>query len=208
MLKNTPRPIRGLSVLTTLTVLLALWIAIPRVACAELRDVALDLEDRAVEALDPVEGTARAIRRLEPRTRQSSVDLVAAELTSAAQELRFDPRLLVALTHYESRFRFRAVSRADAVGIMQVKRGGYALRWAPPGCRARQMDPACSIRTGSGYLAALRDRFCPGSTWRWVTAYSRRSCPSERSARSATYAREVRARYCLVRSDCRDRWPE
>ena len=116
----------------------------------------------------------------EPSATGSSADTVAARLVArgldaaeaaplartivAESRLRgLEPALVLAVIEVESSFRPRAVSSADAYGLMQLRlptaravaeRCGVAWRGA-----ATLLDPVDNVRLGIAYLAELRDRF-------------------------------------------------
>jgi hypothetical protein len=74
---------------------------------------------------------------------------------------------------------------------------GVALRFRPEGCTAELEGAECQIGTGTRFLAFCRDT-CPGSTWRWVAYYGRRSCPSEAEARLDRNANIAASLYARV----------
>jgi soluble lytic murein transglycosylase len=76
---------------------------------------------------------------------------------------RVDPMLLYALIRQESQFNPRAISSADALGLMQIipptaaQVAGW-LRLRPP-TRKSMLEPNLNIRLGSRYLAYLLKRY-------------------------------------------------
>jgi hypothetical protein len=214
MLTNKPRPIRGISILTALTILVALWIAIPRIACAELHATARGLRsDLTALSCRTDSETSQALRELQPSVSREGAAILGREIDLAARANKLDPLLLVAIGYRESSW-LRSVTLGHRrgslgeVGAFQVH--GYGLRFAPRvnGKRCSQGEPACSIRTGARFLAHIRDEICQGSQWRWVAGYGRRSCPSEAQARRDKATLRARRIYCRIRSDCQARWPQ
>jgi len=170
----------------------ALLVGTPLAAAAILLAVYLpECEAWGEEADAP---TAAVIQTLSPRVSDERADRLAVWFDESADRYLLDVRLLVALAYRESGFRAKAIGPTGAIGIMQTKPGGAALRWAPRGCRD-QYRPRCSIATGAGYLAALRDEICPGSWWRWIASYRYSRCLSEAEARRDRGARRARELY-------------
>jgi soluble lytic murein transglycosylase len=136
-------------------------------APAAVRDAAAELYARAGE-------TAKSISAIQPLVDEAlyggrELDgtlwrlayprafwpLVARE----ADRSGVDPLLVLAVIREESRFDPRAVSPAEAVGLMQLlpatAQGVLGRRTAP----AALTDPAVNIRAGTAYLAGLLRRF-------------------------------------------------
>ncbi len=101
---------------------------------------------------------------------------------AAAASHGLDPRLLLAVMRSESRFRPDVVSRAGAVGLMQVTpetAAWIAHRRGPVVAGAAPLtDPAYNIATGAWYLAYLRQRF-PGRMPAALAAYNAGLTPVE-----------------------------
>jgi soluble lytic murein transglycosylase len=77
-----------------------------------------------------------------------------------ARPLHLDPRLVLAVMKAESDFRPDVVSRAGAIGLMQVMPSTAAWLWRRSGERGpftpeRLLDPAVNARIGAFYLAYL-----------------------------------------------------
>lgn len=87
----------------------------------------------------------------------------AAAVVREARAVGLDPLLVAAVIEVESTFRAYAVSRAGAVGLMQVM--PRTARWigeriGDPIRRSEQLfDPERNIRIGVRYLAELQERF-------------------------------------------------
>jgi soluble lytic murein transglycosylase-like protein len=78
---------------------------------------------------------------------------MAAAVAAAAARYRLAPELVDAVARQESGYRRRAVSRAGAVGVMQIM---------PATARALGVDPwnpQQNLDGGAAYLRALLDRF-------------------------------------------------
>ena len=90
-------------------------------------------------------------------------DQLARTIVEAAQAHRFEPWLVLAVIHVESRFDPFAVSPAGAFGLMQILpptgeelAGRLGLQWQ--GTRTL-FDPVANVKLGVAYLEQLRDRF-------------------------------------------------
>jgi len=99
---------------------------------------------------------------------------VGTVLLEEAERFGLDPRLVLAVIHVESRGRTRSVSRAGALGLMQLRprtaeevarRSG--LPWRGP---EALFDPELNVRLGVRYLAALVERY--GSIPTALVAYN------------------------------------
>ncbi len=81
----------------------------------------------------------------------------------AAQQTGIDPRLVYAVIRSESRFRADAVSRAGAIGLMQITPGTGAWiaheRHEPSFTSAQLFDGSYNVAFGTWYLARLLVRF-------------------------------------------------
>jgi soluble lytic murein transglycosylase len=82
----------------------------------------------------------------------------ADQIRSAAASQGLDPMLVAGLIRQESAFQPRSVSRAKAIGLMQVLPGTgkrLARELRVPYSRAKLFDPDYNIRLGTKYLADL-----------------------------------------------------
>ena len=90
------------------------------------------------------------------------------QVKTAAGDAGLDPFLVLAVIRQESYFDHDAVSRAGAVGLMQImpKTGRTLARSAGVGRFEKRMlhDPAVSIRMGSQYLGEQMRTFASGRT--------------------------------------------
>lgn len=87
---------------------------------------------------------------------------------NAASQYYVDEKLILAIMEVESNFNPFAVSRSDALGLMQVQQhtAGRDLynRWGKSGEPGRSylLDPKNNINMGTAYLALLRDTYLAG----------------------------------------------
>jgi len=106
-----------------------------------------------------------------------------------AREYGLDPFLILAVSRQESTFRPSLISRAGAVGVMQVMPA--TARWMvskdaelPRDAASRLMEPEVSIRLGAAYLRQMLDRFNgnlvyavaaynggPGNCSKWIKSF-------------------------------------
>lgn len=109
-----------------------------------------------------------------------------AQITHWAQEYSLDPYLVAALIRSESHFRQSAVSRAGAIGLMQImpKTGAWIATkiGIDEFTTSALYDPETNIHFGTWYLRYLIDRFDdvetaltaynagPGNAERWRTS--------------------------------------
>jgi soluble lytic murein transglycosylase-like protein len=102
---------------------------------------------------------AQVAKRM-PRHDASVHQRVARAVLSESNRARVDPLLVLAVIHVESSFDPKAVSRAGAVGLMQVR--GPTLREEMKRSRLRftdAFDPLTNVQAGVRYLRRLLDRF-------------------------------------------------
>jgi soluble lytic murein transglycosylase-like protein len=113
---------------------------------------------------------------------QASTGLTDTEVARLAQTIvgearrhHFDPSLVLAVIHVESRFDTYAVSPKDALGLMQLLPStGEALapivgvEWHGP---QTLFDPVANVRLGVAYLRQLTDRY-NGSVRMALVAYN------------------------------------
>ena len=108
-------------------------------------------------------------------------------VVNAADDLNFEPEILVAMIHYESRWNPAAVSGSGACGLTQV-----VPRWTNPRKTCQQLLFApTSIYEGTKMLRRWMDRFGRGSLSRALCGYNAGySCRSQGS-RGWRYARKI-----------------
>ena len=124
-------------------------------------------DDGSVARIDqfqpaPAKSARVAMSRTDVGRRAQSYQPLVAR---AARQYEVSPALVDAIAHTESRYNQRAVSPANAVGIMQLMPG-----------TARQMgvdrnDPEANIRGGTAYLRFLLNRF-DGNVLCTIAAYN------------------------------------
>jgi soluble lytic murein transglycosylase-like protein len=89
-----------------------------------------------------------------PAAAPAAAEKFAGPIASAAKRHELDPALLAAVVRQESGFRSRAVSRAGAMGLMQLMpETARALGVRDP------FDPSQNIDGGAKYLRGLIDRY-------------------------------------------------
>jgi soluble lytic murein transglycosylase len=117
-------------------------------------------EHAAAEAL----GIAARIAAAPTGLSRAAERALAAAIVREARAARLDPLLVAAVIEVESSFRPRAVSRAGALGLMQVMpatgawlaaEAGEPDRGTPP----HLLDPEWNVALGVRYLAHLVERF-------------------------------------------------
>lgn len=89
----------------------------------------------------------------------SSVSDIERHIAEAAQRFGLPPHWIRAVIAVESAGDPRAVSRAGAMGLMQVMPGTWAELRATHGLGADPFDPRDNILAGTAYLRAMYDRF-------------------------------------------------
>jgi len=125
-------------------------------------------------------------------------------VVNAAEDLSFQPEILVALIHYESRWTPRAISRGGACGLTQV-----IPRWTNPRKTCRQLLFApTSIYEGTKMLRRWVDRFGRGRLSKGLCGYNAGYSCRSRTSRGWSYARRIqnmakriRAQMNLIRED-------
>jgi soluble lytic murein transglycosylase-like protein len=154
---------------STLAALLLVGLLTPAAGDAPQTEVASPEEVRALALVEHHLARERT-RRLEPELRDELARTLVREC--AAHDL--EPALVLAVIEVESRFDTRAVSKADAHGLMQIQpRTGlaWARRLGIPWRGVDTLyDPIDNVRIGIAYLARLRDRF--GSLPTALSAYN------------------------------------
>ena len=107
------------------------------------------------------------------RRRRSSE--LARTVVVEARRYRFDPALVLAVIHVESRYDTYAVSPKDALGLMQLlpSTGAWlapsvGVEWRGP---QTLFDPIANVRLGVAYLRQLTDRY-NGSVRTALVAYN------------------------------------
>ena len=129
------------------------------------------------KADDPaVAGVLAHLRRYQARTglTDKEIELLARTVVVEARRHRFDPALVLAVIHVESRYDTYAVSPKDALGLMQLlpSTGAWLAPSAGVEWRGPQtlFDPIANVRLGVAYLRQLTDRY--GSVRTALVAYN------------------------------------
>jgi len=143
---------------STLATLLLLGLLNPAAGKAPQNEVASPEEVRAL-ALVEYHLARERTRRLQPELRAELARTLVRECVAYGLE----PALVLAVIQVESRFDTRAVSNANAYGLMQIQpRTGlaWARRLGIPWRGVDTLyDPIDNVRIGIAYLARLRERF-------------------------------------------------
>ena len=126
---------------------------------------------------DPVRQAVRDhLMRYRSRSGLTDAELgkLARVIVDEARRHRFDPGLVLAVMHVESRYDTFAVSPKDAMGLMQIlpSTGAWMadkmrIPWDGP---QMLFDPFVNVRIGVAYLRELTDRY--GSIRTALTAYN------------------------------------
>ena len=129
------------------------------------------------KADDPaVAGVLAHLRRHQARTglTDAEIEQLASTVVTEARRYRFDPALVLAVIHVESRYDTYAVSPKDALGLMQLlpSTGAWLAPTAGVEWRGPQtlFDPIANVRLGVAYLRQLTDRY--GSVRTALVAYN------------------------------------
>jgi len=128
-------------------------------------------------APDPVvEAVHEHLLRYRHRTglTEREIEHLARCVVTEARRHDFDPGLVLAVMHVESRYDSFAVSNKDAMGLMQIlpstgewMAGKVGVRWDGP---QTLFDPIANTRLGVAYLRELADRY--GSLQTALSAYN------------------------------------
>jgi len=89
----------------------------------------------------------------------STVSDIDRHIAEAAQRFGLPPHWIRAVIAVESAGNPRAMSRAGAMGLMQVMPGTWAELRAAHGLGSDPFDPRDNILAGTAYLRAMYDRF-------------------------------------------------
>jgi soluble lytic murein transglycosylase len=105
---------------------------------------------------------------------EREIEHLARCVVAEARRHDFDPGLVLAVMHVESRYDAFAVSNKDAMGLMQIlpstgewMAGKLGVRWDGP---QTLFDPVANTRLGVAYLRELTDRY--GSLQTALSAYN------------------------------------
>lgn len=132
-----------------------------------------------------------AVKQLQPAHDDAVAASWASILYTAGLENELDPLLVTTIAFRESSLLATvADGRRGELGVMQVH--GVARRHRPHGCMVREIG--CNIRTGSAFLAWVRDH-CGGPWDVWVGGYGMSRCPTAEEARELRSVRRARRIY-------------
>jgi soluble lytic murein transglycosylase-like protein len=161
-----------LSVLLLLSLSCAVTPArVPVTALATPHAVAVVANDPAVDAV------FAHLQRYQLRSGLTENELaqLAQTVVTEARRYGFDPALVLAVIHVESRYDTYAVSPKDALGLMQLlpSTGAWLAPSAGVEWRGPQtlFDPIANVRLGVAYLRMLTDRY-DGSVRTALVAYN------------------------------------
>jgi len=135
------------------------------------------LADQTVPNDPAVEAVRAHLLQYQARTGLTDAEVarLAQTVVVEARRHHFDPGLVLAVIHVESRFDTYAVSPKDALGLMQLLPStGEALapivgvEWRGP---QTLFDPVANVRLGVAYLRQLTDRY-NGSVRTALVAYN------------------------------------
>jgi len=135
------------------------------------------LADQTVPNDPAVQSVRAQLVQYQARTGLTDAEVarLAQTVVVEARRYHFDPALVLAVIHVESRFDTYAVSPKDALGLMQLLPStGEALapivgvEWHGP---QTLFDPVANVRLGVAYLRQLTDRY-NGSVRTALVAYN------------------------------------
>lgn len=130
-----------------------------RLAAERAARQAAEARDREHRRKLPERIHAQIVRRM-PRQNAALHQRVSGTILHEARRASVDPLLVLAVIHVESAFDHRAVSRAGAMGLMQVR--GPTLREELKRARLpwnNPFDPTTNVRAGVRYLRRMLDAF-------------------------------------------------
>lgn len=135
------------------------------------------------------------------RVSEQTIEPALAAAETHAEELGFDPLLIVAIMAVESSFNPRAVSNMGAQGLMQVIPRYHQDKIGPHGGRNALFDPEVNVRVGTLVLHEGLQRY--GSMQRALQYYN--GALKDPNARYTRKVMAVKKRLMLVagRSDTR-----
>ncbi len=157
-------------------------------------------------AAAPAAGQTRQVATTLPPARIA----IDAHVREASQRFGMPAQWIYAVIRAESAGRVRAVSRAGAMGLMQLMPGTWARQRARHGLGVDPFDPRDNILAGTSYLREMYDRYgVPG----FLAAYNagpgryedwragRRSLPPETRQYVARLAPQLQAGRAFIASD-------
>ena len=135
------------------------------------------LADQTVPNDPAVEAVRSHLAQYQARTGLTDAEVaqLAETVVVEARRYHFDPSLVLAVIHVESRFDTYAVSPKDALGLMQLLPSTgeelapiVGVEWHGP---QTLFDPVANVRLGVAYLRMLTDRY-KGSVRTALVAYN------------------------------------
>jgi soluble lytic murein transglycosylase-like protein len=135
------------------------------------------LADQTVPNDPAVEAVRARLVQYQARTGLTDAEVarLAQTVVVEARRHHFDPELVLAVIHVESRFDTYAVSPKDALGLMQLLPSTgeelapiVGVEWHGP---QTLFDPVANVRLGVAYLRQLTDRY-NGSVRTALVAYN------------------------------------
>tara|TARA_R110002110_G_scaffold223232_1_gene437137 strand:+ start:383 stop:859 length:477 start_codon:yes stop_codon:yes gene_type:complete len=118
-------------------------------------------------------------------------------VVNAAEDLSFEPALLVSLIHYESRWNPDVVSSGGACGLTQV-----IPRWTTPRKTCRQLLFApTSIYEGAKMLRRWTDSFGRGSVNRGLCGYNAGYTCRRSTSRGWRYSRKIQRMFRRIQHE-------
>ncbi len=138
-----------------------------------LRDIAALVDNPFEDNEDALSDEMARVRDWIADTYQVSEDAIEPALAAAethAEELGFDPLLIVAIMAVESSFNHRAVSNMGALGLMQVIPRYHKDKIGPNRGRNVLFDPEVNVRVGTLVLQEGLQRY--GSMQRALQYYN------------------------------------
>jgi len=166
----------------------------------------------ALEKLGSIEGKNRVretIKQYRPHLNVARVSKLTDIICDAGDVYNYDPVFLLAVILTESSFRHRAVSKAGAVGLMQIRPfvgKGLAseanIKWKG---RKTLFDPQANVRLGACYLDKLFVRF-DGNLQLTLEAYNNGPSKVRRRVKaygyfSTPYSRKVISTYNKLKNN-------
>ena len=124
--------------------------------------------------LNLAEVTQRFVQRL-PQAHKSDAYMLARTVMRLSERHMVSPGLLLSVVETESSFRYDVVSKAGAVGLMQLRpstAAEIADRYHIRGYHSASdlTNPVVNLELGTAYLAYLRSRF--GESVHYLAAYN------------------------------------
>jgi soluble lytic murein transglycosylase-like protein len=155
-------------------------------ACSiALATLALSARTSCAQVFEVTEGSIRQVDAFKPAIASIAPHEMTAAVKAAAARYGLAPELLDTVARRESGYRAGAVSRAGAVGVMQLMPATARALGVDP------WDPVSNLNGGAAYLRAQLDRF-GGRIDLALAAYNAGPAAVERHAGVPPY-RETRA---------------